>query len=318
MLNKVTDGKANQTNYLYDASDRRTTTTDFGNGITSTAYDPAGNPIKITNPDGFAITFQYDEANRAIRAVDQEGNQVFTHRDVDGRPKCSKDPNGNSVFYTYWDNTRDSKLRRVTAPSANACPGLAPTTGVRAIEYDYDANGNVIQTTQIGSDGATRTSFTTYDSLNRSLQSIGPTYTDAAAAIIRPVTQTTYNLLGVLTQVQAGQCPSALTGCSAAATLATQMTYVFDDFGRKLGETDALAKATSFLYDINNNVTQVTDAKGQITSFTWNYGHLMATRTNLAAGNVNLTYNNLGQVSQALTNAAASTTTNLIQYDVSV
>ena len=38
-------------------------------------YDPAGNPIKITNPDGFAITFQYDEANRAIRAVDQEGNQ---------------------------------------------------------------------------------------------------------------------------------------------------------------------------------------------------------------------------------------------------
>ena len=80
-------------------------------------YDPAGNPIKITNPDGFAITFQYDEANRAIRAVDQEGNQVFTHRDVDGRPKCSKDPNGNSVFYTYWDNTRDSKLRRVTAPA---------------------------------------------------------------------------------------------------------------------------------------------------------------------------------------------------------
>ena len=36
----------------------------------STIYDPAGNPIKITNPDGFAITFQYDEANRAIRAMD--------------------------------------------------------------------------------------------------------------------------------------------------------------------------------------------------------------------------------------------------------
>ena len=28
-------------------------------------------PIKITNPDGFAITFQYDEANRAIRAIQQ-------------------------------------------------------------------------------------------------------------------------------------------------------------------------------------------------------------------------------------------------------
>lgn len=47
---------------------------------------------------------------------------------------------------------------------------------------------------------------------------------------------------------------------------------------------------------------------------TWNYGHLMATRTNLAAGNLNFTYNNLGQVSQALTKVAASTTTNPIQY----
>ena len=80
-----------RTQYGYDASDRRTSSTDFGSGttggITSTVYDVAGNPIKITNPDGFAITFQYDEANRAIRAMDQEGNQVFTHRDVDGRPK---------------------------------------------------------------------------------------------------------------------------------------------------------------------------------------------------------------------------------------
>ena len=104
------------------------------------------------------------------------------------------------MFYAYWDQTRDSKLCRVTAPSANPCPGLAPTTGVRAIEYDYDANGNLIQTTQIGSDATTtRTHFTSFDALNRPLQSIGATYTDATLGSIRPVTQTTYNLLGVLT-----------------------------------------------------------------------------------------------------------------------
>ena len=120
----------------------------------------------------------------------------------------------------------------------------------------------------------TRTSFTSYDALNRPLQAIGLTYTNATLGSIRPVTQTTYNLLGVLTQVQAGQCTSALTGCAVAAVLTNQMTYVFDDFGRKLRETDALAKSTSFLYDINNNVTQITDAKAQITTMTWNYGLL--------------------------------------------
>ena len=93
------------------------------------------------------------------------------------------------------------------------------------------------------------------------------------------------------------------------------MTYVIDDFGRKIKETDANAKVASFTYDINNNVTQVTDAKAQITTLAWSYGHLMASRTNLAAGNVNLTYNNLGQPSQVLVKAPASTTINQIQYD---
>ncbi|MBI3772986.1 MAG: type IV secretion protein Rhs [Gammaproteobacteria bacterium] len=304
--------------YSYDLSDRRTQVTDFGNGsgnaVSTTVYDATGNLVKITDPDGFSLGFEYDEANRAVRAFDKEGNHVYMSRDIDGKPKCTRDPNGNAVFYTYWDKTRDGRLKRVTAPSANACPGSAPTTGVRAVEYDYDANGNVIATTEIGSDNTTRTHFTSYDELNRPVQAIGPTYTDATLGSIRPVTQYSYNLLGHLTQVQAGYCASSTTGCAAAAVLSPQLTTVADDFGRKIKETDANGKFWSTSYDINNNPTQITDAKGQLTAMSWNYGHLLATRTNLAAGNVALTYNNLGQVQTANTKTAGSATTDLINY----
>ena len=81
------------------------------------------------------------------------------------------------------------------------------------------------------------------------------------------------------------------------------MTYLYDDFGRKLRETDALGNSRLFEYDLNHNVTKATDAKGQITTYAWGYGHQLQTRTN-GAGNVTLPRNPLGQVTRAETQAA--------------
>lgn len=92
------------------------------------------------------------------------------------------------------------------------------------------------------------------------------------------------------------------------------MSYLYDDFGRTIQEIDANGKFTLYEYDLNNNLTKLTDAKSQVTTLSWHYGHLLASRTNLAAGNVAITYNHLGQVVTATTKAAGSASTNLIQY----
>lgn len=111
---------------------------------------------------------------------------------------------------------------------------------------------------------------------------------------------TVYDNLGNLTQVQAGRTDS--TGTNPASDVVTpQMAYQYDDFGRKLKETDPLGKLWTFAYDANNNVIQATDAKGQQTGYTWGYGHQLLTRTN-AAGNVTYTRNPLGQPVQAQSN----------------
>ena len=72
----------------------------------------------------------------------------------------------------------------------------------------------------------------------------------------------------------------------------------YDDFGRKLKETDALANFTSYQYDANNNPTQSIDAKGQLTQYTWTYGHQLATLKDNSNQTTTYTRNSLGQVTQ--------------------
>jgi RHS repeat-associated protein len=164
----------------------------------------------------------------------------------------------------------------------------------RANQFDYDNNGNVITVTDIPADGsATRTTTTTYDELNRPTRIVGPSYTDASNATIRPVTLYTYDRLGNLIQIRAGRTDASGTN-PASDDVKTQALYAYDDFGRKIKETDPLGKYWTFAYDVNNNPVTITDAKGQGTQYTWGYGHQLLFRSN-AAGNVTYTRNFFGQ-----------------------
>jgi len=74
---------------------------------------------------------------------------------------------------------------------------------------------------------------------------VGPAYTDPTYGSVRPVTTYTYNLLSFRTQVAAGRTDAS--GTNPANDVTTpQMTYVWDDFGRKLKETDALNRTATW------------------------------------------------------------------------
>ena len=222
----------------YDDADRVSTRTDAGGNVTLMNYDAAGNLTSVTNPDNYSLSFTYDELNHAVSAADQEGHSVSTQRDAAGRPLYVTDPNGHVTNYAYWDASRDGALQSVTRP---AIQGF--TSGV-AQSFDYDANGNRIITTEIpagGSPLASRTTLVTYDELNRPLRVAGPQYTDALYGAICPVTVNTYDALGRVSQVAAGRTPAP---CSDATQdiVTLQMTDAFDDFSRKISETDALSR----------------------------------------------------------------------------
>lgn len=305
------------TSARYDLADRKEVSLDAAGNATRYRYDPSGNVLGITNPDNYLLSFDYDQGDHVIKAYDQRGNAVTRTLDLDGKVRTVTDPNGNMVTYDYYaapaatgSIPKDGRLKRVTQPK------IQSFTQGRAVEYDYDENGNVVKQTEFPADGsASRIILTTYDELNRPTRIVGPVFTDATFGSIRPVTRYTYDNLGNVLTVAAGRTDSTGTN-TGSDNVAAQMTYVFDDFGRKLKQTDPLGKFRTWIYDINGNVLTQTDAKGQVTSFTWDYGHQLLTRVN-PAGNVTYTRNSLGQVTTAATLKPDSSplVTHTYQYD---
>jgi len=263
----------------YDLSDRLLAKVDAGASL-GYEYDPAGNVTAISNADGFTLRMDYDPNQRVVKASNEAGNAVTRTLDLDGKPRSLTDPNGHTVRSEYWDATKEGRLK--TQRDALS----------RATTFDYDPNGNVTAVT----DNLARTTPTTYDERNRPTRIVGPAYTDATFGSIRPVTKTTYDLLGRLIQVQAGRTDSTGTN-PASDVVSTQLTYQWDDFGRKLRETDALTRSWVMTYDPQGNPLTITDPKSQQTTFTYGYGHQVLTRT---AGGQTTTWtrNPLGKATQ--------------------
>lgn len=285
------------TAHEYDQSDRRTRT--MANGLTVVfEYDPAGNVTTQTDPDGKSMGYVYDEMNRVVTAADKEGNRVVKSLDVDGRPLSVTDANGQTTTYTYWDASRDFRVKRITQPKA------AVFTAGRAVEYDYDEVGNVTSTKVFPADGgAARETLSTFDEFGRQVRVVGPVLTDPVNGSIRRVTKYAYDNLGRLTRVDAGRTDA--TGTNAAAdVVTTQASYAFDDFGRKLKDIDGAGRAWVYAYNTAGDVTTVTDPRNKATTQTWNADGTLRTRAN-EVGTITYTRDALGLVTKvANTNPA--------------
>ncbi|MDI1257915.1 RHS repeat-associated core domain-containing protein [Aquabacterium sp.] len=270
----------------YDDADRKVRV--MANGLTASfEYDAAGNLTTQTDPDGRTLSYTYDEMNRMVAAQDKEGNRVAKTLDIDGRPLAVTDPNGLTVNYSYWDASRDFRLKRVIQPKA------AGFANARAVEYDYDEVGNVKSTKVIPADGsAARETLSTYDELSRPTRVVGPLVNDPVNGNIRRVTKYTYDNLGGLTQVNAGRTDA--TGTNAASDNVTlQASYTYDDFGRKLKDKDGVGRTWAYTYSTAGDVLTVTDPRAKVTTNTWNTDGTLKTRSN-EVGTVTFTRDVLG------------------------
>lgn len=104
---------------------------------------------------------------------------------------------------------------------------------------------------------------------NRPTRSVGPQVTDPTFGVIRTVTRNSFDTLGNLTQVSAGRTDGG--GLTPANDIATLLQlFAFDDFSRKIRETDVNGQYWRDRYapqeihlgdDDNGNLTQATEPK---------------------------------------------------------
>jgi YD repeat-containing protein len=241
-------------------------------------YDPAGNLIRVVDPNGTVTCYEYDALNRLRAEIRNCRPGEPPRPDVNVTTRFEYDPNGNLIrrvnprgFATVY--AYDAADRLIAATDA-----LSQTT-----TYAYDPDGNLIALT----DPAEMTIRYEYDLLDRRTAEIrnfregeppGPDVNvttryeyDPAGNLIRRVDPNgiaacyEYDALNRL-RAEVRNCrPGEPPGPDVNVTT----RYEYDRVGNLLRLTDPNGHATRFAYDGLNRLLARTDPEGHTITFSY-------------------------------------------------
>jgi RHS repeat-associated protein len=224
------------TTYTYNAQGDVTEILDALSQTTRYTYDALGNETSTTDPLGHITTRTFDP---------QTGNQLN-----------ETDPLGHTISYGY-DSIQKTQLKSLTDPNGNVTNysyfGPAPSQIAeplgRTTTLGYDSKGNLLSLNFAGN-------ATTY---GYDAKGHRTSETDAAG------NQTTYTFDADGREIARTYSRTNAVGVKESITL----TRLLDSEGRVLEETDALGGITRTSYNTAGKPTQVTDAQGRVTTYTY-------------------------------------------------
>ncbi|MSU59998.1 MAG: PEP-CTERM sorting domain-containing protein [Pedosphaera sp.] len=311
-ITRIEDPNGKVTFFKYDELNRTTKVIrkngdtndviDLDDAILTTAYDPVGNRVAATDPNGNVTTYAYDALNRLTNSVNPAGDTTSQTYDGVGNQIITTSPNGNITTSIY-----DSLNRRIASTDAG---GLIATNV-------YDSGGNRTQT----SDALGHTTTYTYDALDRrtaTTDALGNSTTSVYDAAGN-VTQTTDRQGRVTTYTyDALERHTALTNALGQVT-----TYTYDGVGNRTATTDARGLVTTYTYDsLNRRTAEIhpdpapntvtytydsvgnrisrTDQQGRVTTYTYNDLYHLTNRGYATSGiNELFTYDLYGRMLSA-------------------
>jgi len=295
-ITQSVDALGKAASFVYDRLGRQVTNVDRTGVYHQTSYDAFGRTLISYDGQFNATTYTYDSANRKVTVTTPEGIQSVTESNRLGQSVKVTDGRGNATTYTY---NADGQLLSTAAPSGLGTSTIGYDKAGRVIET-RDARGVLTRTTY---DAASRVLTRTQDPTGLNLSTQYRYDAKGQAIWSRDAngvwTQKEYDLKGQLIAVTVdpkrgpdwvaggaddnpaglalrtqytfdaqGRTLSVIEGAGTAQARTVQ--YVYDAAGRRTQEIvdpAGLKLITSYTYDLNNNVTSRTDAKGQITSY---------------------------------------------------
>ncbi len=162
-----TDAFGTVTGYQYDVLGQQIETTQTVPGDTSldattshTTYDALGDVLTQTDTASNTTTYAYNGFGELASQTDPDsGTTSFTY-DADGDMTSLTDPDGNMTSYVYNHLDEETSQSETVALYLD---GDTPVTTTATTSYQYDADGNVVETTD--ADG--KVTLDSYDYLNR-------------------------------------------------------------------------------------------------------------------------------------------------------
>jgi RHS repeat-associated protein len=293
---RVTDPLGNATRMLYDARNRMTISIDAAGFATQFGYDADDNVIALTDAAGNTTNFSYDARNRLVSKVDPLGSvTTYSYNGVDeivakvdrlGRStRFEYDDLGrlvnehwldkqnvivNTVNYVYdtanrltniQDDVSDYQvtydvLDRPTREQTSGSNGI-PTT---ILDRSYDANGNLLSTTDTINGLLGGTNAYSYDALDRLTRLVQSRAVGSTSPISDKRVDIAYNAIGQFASLLRFSDVAGLQ--SVAAT-----SFSYDTLNRLTNishrnPVNALLNSHAFAYDAASRITRITDIDG--------------------------------------------------------
>jgi RHS repeat-associated protein len=282
------DSKGHTHTHVRDAKGRRIQTTDRHGRVTKIERDSVGQIKRVTKPTGQVHEFTRDSAGRVVAYQGTKGRVTATY-DAQGRRISVTDALGNTRTATRDSHGRviaeTDPLGRVTRHEYNE-RGLATKTTTpdgQSRTFSYDNYGRKVSET----DPTGRTATFVYDDLSRMTKQV-----DFAGRV------TTYEFSefpGGCGSCTLSQQPTRVVGPDGTAT-----TFLYDTEGRVLARTvasgTAAATTTLYEYDLDDNLTSVTDPLGRITRYTYDDEKHRLSATDPLGRVTRWTYDDFGNV----------------------
>jgi RHS repeat-associated protein len=235
---KMVDGTGETVN-TYDQLDRLTESKNGHGETVKYEYNLDNNPVKITYPNGKAVTRAYDKDDRLESVTDWlEHTTSFAYNpDSDLASTTFPTATGDVDKYGYNDADAMSEVEMNKGSEALA-----------SIEYTRDKDGGVTKATDKGLPGEEKQSYS-YDENSRVTKGAGVTYKYDGANDPTTIGSDTY----------AYNSEDELE--TATASKKTADTYTFNEVGERTKTTPASGPATSYGYDEAGNLISVTRPK---------------------------------------------------------
>ncbi len=266
------------------------------NRETTHVYDAHNRKISTTWPDGSAVQALYTFSGLPWKSVDELGKDTLTEFDDAGRPvklsspevdngagvtaravtQTEYDPAGNVIetinpLGRSWAFEYDERNRKVKE--------IRPGAGSPTLESEYDAVGNV--TKVIDARGAE--TETIYDAANRATEIKQPLVAVYGSGTSRPTTLSEYDKNGnmvKLTDPNGRETNNTYDALNRLITTTDAEGIVveneYDEAGNKTAVIDGKEQRTEFTYDGLNRNTAITDAANKSTTFEFDAINKMA------------------------------------------
>jgi RHS repeat-associated protein len=235
---KMVDGTGETVNE-YDQLDRLKESKNGHGETVKYEYNLDNNPVKITYPNGKAITRSYDNDDRLKSVTDWLEHTTSFAYDPDSDLASTTFPTTTGDVDPYSYNDADEMTEVEMNKGSEALASIA---------YTRDKDGGVTKDTTKGAFGEEKPAFS-YDENSRVTKGAGVTYKYDAANNATTIGGDTYAY------------NSADELETATASKKTADTYTFNEVGQRTKTAPASGPATSYAYNEAGNLTAVTRPK---------------------------------------------------------